>query len=203
MFATTRSVTDPARTAPVSHIFSLLPAALANDLDVRHVILVIVFSTAATAADAHTRFLELGCTGLDANPSRPTRMNPVTPGELVGVLASPFIHTHSCVVTYARSFVGFDEEWISAILQETAVRCLRLSGKGKMLERLTRKRSGLKDALSRILSQHKLEITKLPLGEDKAQFVAPLSRPAIHSPSILDPESVRYMRYFNYVPRST
>lgn len=185
-------MTDPASTTSICHLFSRLPASLANDPDVRHVIFVIVFSGASTAATAHARLLELGYTDLTADTARITR---ITPAELVAVLASPFIVSHRCIVSYARLIAQFDQDWISAILEETAARCLELSCKGNLLEELIEEQPYLKDVVSKALvDRNRLELDMLPSGEAGVRFVTSLVRPASKPPLAKTSKSLELVR---------
>lgn len=200
-FAVTRSVTDSASTAPICRLFTTLPLDVANDPEVRHVVLVIVFATTSTAAAAHERFLDLGCIGLIFDTTDAAHMNPVTPAEIIDVLANPFITTHQPIIAYARLFAQFDQATISTLLEETAVKCLQLSCKGNMLDRLIRKnRSGLRDVVSKVLlDQYKLDLDALPAGEAASRYAAPLARPVMKAPVTERAVSSEVVRLTEYV----
>ncbi|KZV70211.1 hypothetical protein PENSPDRAFT_665250 [Peniophora sp. CONT] len=172
-FVTKRSITDSSTAAAIHHLFNDLPAHAANDAGVRHVVLLTIFSTSLTAHIANARLLKLGLAPdpVDAVPgvrqvyrvyNTADTLAPISRAELVAVLLSPYVRTHHAIATYARFYAFYPNKTVEGMLEEVALACLKLPGKGEMLEMLTRRYTGLRRILGQAIKTYKFELDDLP-----------------------------------------
>lgn len=126
LFVKTRSITSAYTINVLRHLYADFPS---TDPTVRIVMLL-------TACLSDNALVQPNSSGTLKNKLEPLGLLPLTRKDIVDILTNPFVEKHSAVVDFAKDEMNLNSSDIKDILQEVAVKCLKIGSKGKTLKKL-------------------------------------------------------------------
>ncbi|KAG1785964.1 uncharacterized protein HD556DRAFT_1434905 [Suillus plorans] len=170
LFVNTRSITSAYTINVLRHLYADFPS---TDPTVRIVMLL-------TACLSDNVLVQPNPSGTLKSKLEPLGLLPLTRKDIVDILTNPFVEKHSALVDFAKDEMNLSSSDIKDILQEVAVKCLKIGSKGKTLKKLVDCHPYLHAVLQENAVQcYAINLDDLPSYDDEeacATYEAPLCR---------------------------
>ncbi|OJA08806.1 hypothetical protein AZE42_01301 [Rhizopogon vesiculosus] len=170
LFAKTRSITSHYTINVLTQLYADFPS---TDPTVRLVMLL-------TACLSDNVLVQPNPSGTLKSKLEPLGLLPLKRKDIVDILTNPFVEKHSALVDFAKDEMDLSPNEIKDILQEVAVKCLKIGSKGKTLKKLVDCHSYLLAVLQEnAVQRYTINLDNLPPSDDEdacAAFEAPLCR---------------------------
>ncbi|KAG0694532.1 hypothetical protein DFH29DRAFT_985243 [Suillus ampliporus] len=170
LFAKTRSITSAYTINVLRHLYADFPS---TNPTVRIVMLL-------TACLSDNVLAQPNPSGTLKSKLEPLGLLPLTRKDVVDILTNPFVEKHSALVDFAKDEMNLGSSDIKDILQEVALKCLKIGSKGKTLKKLVDCHPYLHAVLQEnAVQRYAINLDDLPPYDDEeacAAYEAPLCR---------------------------